>query len=1089
MAKATHETLPPQPGMLATLRNRRGIVSGVEPFDAPEGVVNLVSVEYVDGDGQPEDRVLWEIEPGARVVPPAALPNVDSDAPMNKSEFDAMVRAARWSAISPYMDPDGPQGPLTRFPISAPLHGAIQPEDYQLMPLLKAMLMPRIALLIADDVGLGKTVEAGLILAELIIRRRLRRVLIITPASLKAQWREEMREKFAIQFDEVDRHATNDLRKRMGLDANPWRTFQKVVTSYHYLKQPDVLEQFCAASRTPRGSPHLPWDLLVVDEAHNCAPPAMGAESDLAKMLSVIAPLFEHRIFLTATPHNGHTRSFTGLLEKLDPVRFHQASDLKGAARRRVPDVVVRRLKREINAASDTPRFGDRFPTPVPVALAAEEQRLARAFRDFRSRLRQLIAQSRRREQLAGNFAVEILGKRLLSCPFTFADSWQRYMEGIARETEAEITDVRAAQKRLSEETEDDLEAESRAGFAAGAVGAWLKPLAGELRTEMDAVDQSLRALGLSGEHSPPAADSRYEALKKVIGERLFKGRSWRDDERLVVFTEYKTTLDYLFGRLKEEFPGRGRIQVLYGGMDADDREAIKASFNDPSDPVRILVATDAASEGLNLHETARLLLHFDVPWNPARLEQRNGRLDRHGQARDVTVFYFESDDDADIRFLGYVVNKVNAIREDLGAVGEIFDAAFEKRFIDGYDDDEIRRGLDRAVETARTRMELPRDRRASAAESLGQDSALSEKREMERLRSLRDELDINPDALRATLETALSIDSGLPRLSGPDQRGRFAFVHPIPAAWEDLVDDTLRVTRAGGARGALCNLLFDPEHCMSSVGGRPVFRPIPGSALMHLAHPMYHKSLAAFARLRFPGPASERKATRWTVSRGALPAGADALVLLTIEEIAVNELRETFHHWVRTVRLPVKRDELGEPLRHVPAAALGGGQPGDDDDTERAQAVGEEVDTEVGSFMRARAGELTGELTRLLEKEYEEARRTESERFRSRQGELSEYIKQISMHKIEKEIEELKLAQLQTDLFAGSRSSEDYRRAIEEKEEELRRQSRHYQELRQRLDTERTRILEYLLPRRFRLRGSANCFPVAVEIRLGGGK
>ncbi len=1080
-------SLPPQPGMLATLRNRRGIVSGVEPFDAPEGVVNLVSVEYVDGDGQPEDRVLWEIEPGARVVPPAALPDVHGEASMNKGEFDAMVRAARWSAISPYMDPDGPEGPLTRFPISAPLHGAIQPEDYQLMPLLKAMLMPRIALLIADDVGLGKTVEAGLILAELIIRRKLRRVLILTPASLKAQWREEMREKFAIEFDEVDRHATNELRKRMGFDANPWRTFQKVVCSYHYLKQPDVLEQFCAASRTPAGSPHLPWDLLLVDEAHNCAPPAMGEESDLAKMLSVIAPLFEHRIFLTATPHNGHTRSFTGLLEKLDPVRFHQVSELKGAARKRVPDVVVRRLKREINAASDTPRFGDRCPTPVPVSLAPDEQGLARAFREFRSKLRQLIAQSHRREQLAGSFAVEILGKRLLSCPFTFANSWQRYMDGIAREKQAEISDVRAAQKRLDEETEDDLEAESRAGFAAGAVGAWLKPLADELRSEMSAVDESLRVLGLWGDQCLPKADSRYEALRHVIRESLFAGRRWRDDERLVIFTEYKTTLDYLYGRLKADFSGEGRIQLLYGGMDADDREAIKASFNDPSDRVRILVATDAASEGLNLHETARLLLHFDVPWNPARLEQRNGRLDRHGQARDVTVFYFESDDDADIRFLGYVVSKVNAIREDLGAVGEIFDAAFEKRFIDGYDDAEIRRGLERAVETARARMELPRDRRASAADSVDRESPLSEKREMERLRSLRDELDISPEALRSTLETALSIDSGLPRLSGPDERGRFAFVHPIPAAWENLVDDTLRVARGSGAKGALCKLLFDPAHCMSSVGGRPVFRAVAGSALMHLAHPMYHRALAAFARLRFPGPATERKATRWTVTRGAVPDGADALVLVTIEEIAVNELRETFHHWVRTVRLPVRNGELGEPLPHVPAAAAGQGRPGDDLDAQQARALWEEVDTEVSAFMRARAGELTEELKRILEREFVEARRAESERFRSRQGELSEYIKQISMHKIEKEIQQLKAAELQTDLFAGTRASEEYRRAIEEKEEELRRQSRHYEELRGRLETERARIMDYLLPARFRLRGVANCFPVAVEIRLGG--
>jgi superfamily II DNA or RNA helicase len=1078
--------------MLATLRNRRGIVSGVEPFDGPDGVTNLVSVEYVDTDGQPEDQVVWENEPGARVVPPAALPNVNVDAPMALREFNAMVRATRWSAISPYMDPDGPEGPLTRFPISSPLHGAIQAEDFQLMPLLKAMLMPRIALLIADDVGLGKTIEAGLILAELIIRRRLRRVLIITPASLKAQWRDEMREKFAIHFDEVDRQATNDLRKSMGLDANPWRTFQRVVASYHYLKQPDVLEQFCAASRTPQGSPHLPWDLLIVDEAHNCAPAAMGEESDLAKMLSIIAPLFEHRIFLTATPHNGHTRSFTGLLEKLDPVRFHQSAELKGAAKRRVPDVVVRRLKREINAKSDTPRFSERFPSPVPVSLSPHERELSAAFSAFRRKLRQLIAQAKRGEQLAGSFAVEILGKRLLSCPYAFADSWQRYKRGLDEQDAAEAADVRAAEKRVREESEDDLEAESRAGFAANAVGAWLKPLAKDLAEEMQAIDAAVKNLALTGVNATsvviPTADSRYDALKALITAKIRNGGSWRDDERLVVFTEYKTTMDYLFERLTKDFSGEGRVDVLYGGMDGDDREAIKAAFNDPADPVRILVATDAASEGLNLHETAHLLMHFDVPWNPSRLEQRNGRLDRHGQARDVFVHYFESDDDADMRFLAYVVSKVNAIREDLGSVGEIFDAAFEKRFIDGHDEAEVRRGVDTAIDRAIKNMELPRDSRVSVAETLDDASGISEKREIERLVGLREELDIDPAALKDTLEAALGVGAGVPRFAGPDEKGRHTFVHPIPGQWENLIDDTLRTVGRRGVKGTLRSLLFDPVLCMTTTGGRPVFRPVPGSALMHLAHPMYHKAMATFARLRFPGPGTEVKATRWAVTRGEVPAGADALVLLTIEEIAVNELRETFHHWVRTIRLPIKGSRLGEPLPHIPAAGLRGALPGEPSDATDARELWEEIDTDVRDFIKGRTTALSKDIARLLKSEYEDARKLETERFRSRQGELSEYINQLSLQKIENEIEDLRLAQMQTDLFKGARAFDEYEHVIEEKEEEMRRRTRHYEELRKQLERERERIMDFLLPRRFALRGSVNCFPVAVEIRLPGG-
>ena len=220
----------------------------------------------------------------------------------------------RWTALSPYLDPDG-DGPLSRQPVASPFHGGVCVEDYQLVPLLKALRMPRVSLLLADDVGLGKTIEAGLVLQELLLRRRIQRVLILTPASLRLQWRDELREKFSLSFDVVDRRETDFLRRRLGLDANPWRSFSRIVASYHYLRQPDVREQFLSACRTPEGSPHLPWDLLIVDECHNLMPSPYGEDSELCRMLAAVAPRFEHKLFLSATPHNGHTRSFTGLLE------------------------------------------------------------------------------------------------------------------------------------------------------------------------------------------------------------------------------------------------------------------------------------------------------------------------------------------------------------------------------------------------------------------------------------------------------------------------------------------------------------------------------------------------------------------------------------------------------------------------------------------------------------------------------------------------------------------------------------------------------------------------------------------------------
>jgi superfamily II DNA or RNA helicase len=1074
--------------MLATVRNRRGIVSAVEPFGAPSAdQVHLVTVEYTDAGSPPEDQLLWEREPGARVLEPTALPEIERAAPMPTEDFDALVRAARWTALSPFVDPDGTEEPRTRWPVAAPFHAAIQIEDFQLVPLLKALRMPRVALLLADDVGLGKTVEAGLILTELLLRRRVRRVLVICPASLRDQWCEEMRDKFALSFDEVDRERTHALRKRLGMDANPWRSFPRIVTSYDYLKQADVLEAFLAASRAPEGSPHLPWDLLIVDEAHNLAPAPFGEESDLSRMLRLLAPHFEHKLFLTATPHNGRTQSFTGLLERLDPVRFSQKEALTEAERRRVEQVLVRRLKREINDRTDPPPFPRRHPEAIPIALTPEERALAEAFQAFRVRVRALIASGSRGEQQAGAFAVEVLGKRLLSCPVAFADSWHRYQRGLEDPDSADIQEVQAAARAVREDTRDDQEAEGRTAHAARTVGAWLKPLTAHLRAESEAIRQALDALDLADGGTTPAAarprrDARFEALCRWTDRYLRDpGGSWVADERLVIFTEYKTTLDSLESRLRERYPEAGAIRVLYGGMDETERKAIKTAFNDPADPVRILVATDAASEGLNLQETARYLLHSDVPWNPARLEQRNGRLDRHGQSRDVTVFHFTSDDDADLKFLAYVVQKVDTIREDLGSMGEVFDAAFARRLVQGAAVDAVQRDLDIGIQRARGRADIPRDATPSTATAEGS----SAEAEAERLRALAEELDLDPASLRDTLEAALAMRVGRPRLEPPDARGRVRLRHPVPPEWQAPVDDTLRLPTDHGSRGPLPALVFDARYFVQDKAGRPVFRPERDTVLLHLAHPLVQRVLAAFAHVRFPGRSDG--ATRWTVRQGAMPDGVDALLLLTVEELGVNELRESVHHWVRTFRLPIRRHELGAALSHVSATRLRVEGSLSAADMERARALWEEVARDVRRLVADRARALTDRLRRALDREREAALRQERERFLSRQGELSALIEQQTLARIEREIGALETERRQGTLFDPDGRLEELLRSERAKREELERRREHYEELRAQLGRERERVVEHLIPRRYALRGEAQVFPVAVEIRLPG--
>ena len=1071
--------------MLAVVRNRCGVISRVEP-SAPsaEGLLHLVTVGYTDRDGGRDETFIWEREPSAKLIQSSGLPPVSQAGPMPAAQLNALVRATRWVAINPYLDPSTDRGPLERFPLASPLHGAIEVEDYQMVPLLKALRMPRITLLLADDVGLGKTVEAGLILGELILQRRIQRILVLTPAALREQWRRELQAKFCIEFDVVDRQQTQRLRRDLGLDANPWRSYQHIIASYHYLKQPDVLEDFLAACRTPEGSPHLPWDLLIVDEVHNLAPSAFGEDSDLSRMLRIIAPRFEHKVFATATPHNGRTRCFSGLLEMLDPARFSQTSEFSPAERARVQEVLVRRLKSEINAVTNPPRFAERNPPQaLNITLARREARLSTAFSDFRTGVRAAIASALQSEQIAGAFAVEILGKRLLSCPYAFADSWRRVLEGIGASDGATASDVRVSERAVREETGDDREQESRAAHAARVIGAWLKPMAGSLQGEIAALSAAIAGLGLNEPEVAPCEDARYEALRQLIRQRLqTPDRSWLADERIVVFTEFKTTLDYLAARLNRDFPGEGLILLLFGAgeMDQRKRDAVINAFNDPHAAVRILVATDAASEGLNLQHSTRYLLHFDVPWNPARLEQRNGRIDRYGQARDVTVFHFASDDDADLDFLFYVATKVHQIREDLGATAEIFDQAVQQRLIENRADADIRGQVDFALSRARGRTQVPRDASARSRDLSGAEQG-------RQLAALRQELDLDPETLRNTLEIALGFQAGLPRLQPDGRPGAFRLVPPVPATWRDVVDESLRLPPVGGGTiGALPALTFDSQSCIKTIAGRPIFRPDPDVALLHLWHPLVQQTLQFFARVRFPGTSTT--ASRWTISLDdQIPNDTDAWILLTVEELAVNELRETIHHWVRTLVVPVQQGRIGQPLPHRPASEFRRGQTAavTDGYKRRAQDVWLDAEAELRELASQEASVLTRQLQQQLQTDREAALRRESERFQSRQGELSHLITETRIDRLERELEELAGERAQGLLFDPEQALTRLQASSEAKEAELRRLRLHIEDLRDQLNHERDRVLNLLIPRRYTLRGHAQVMPVAVEIRF----
>ena len=1068
----------PFPGMFATIRNRLGVIMAVSPHDAREGGrTHLVHVDYKDDLLPRDERLVWELEPYAVCQHASRLPDA-GQVPMDTQDFDAVVRSARWTATMPYIDPDQ-EGPLDRLPVCSPLMGAVRVEDFQLVPLYKALEMPRVALLLADDVGLGKTIEAGLIVSELLNRRRIGRILILTPASLRDQWQDEMQEKFSLQFEVVDHENTQKLRKEVGIDANPWRVHDRIIASYHYLKQPDILELFMSASRMPEGASRLPWDLIIVDECHNSMPSAFGEDSDLCRSIRNILPLCEHRLFLSATPHNGRTRSFTGLLEMLDPVRFTQSSELTPSAKERIKQVMVRRLKRRINELYEVPRFCRRLPpVAVNLNLGKLEENLFQVFERFRKAIHIAIVKDGRSRQLAGSFAVEIFGKRLISCPVAFADSWWRSREAFAASDAASDRDVEKAGKPSKENTASDAETEAREAVACHVVGAWLLNLSGLIGDEIAAMDQALENLGLGRNVTPavsinPREDKKLSETIALIDRLLLDEKRWKGSERLILFTEFKTTLDYLLRRLRDHYGDGTRFLSLFGGMDDGERRAVKDAFNDPSAEVRVLVATDAASEGLNLQQTARYMLHFDCPWNPMRLEQRIGRLDRHGQGRDVEVFHFTSEQSADLRFLAKVIEKVDQVREDLGSCGEVFDAGLRRRLILGEDTNLVASEMFHQVDIAKDLCHVDAD-----------DSVVTNS---DPLAPLTAAIDLSADTLRDTLDTALAWGGlGRPQLERVSRSGAAPGAWKLrredAPGWKESIDQSVRGKTRSGALGALRDLAFSADSFVIPAGKLQVFKNRPDTVFVHLAHPMMKQGLQRLVRTRHPGHES---ISRWAVRRSHLPAGTDALILLNIEELGVNNLRETFHHWVRTIAFPINKNALGKPVPEQPAVAWSiGCEPSIDGDADLAADLVLNNLKQIESWIQTYRVDLQKKLAEQLKFDQKSARDEAAKSFQSRAGELSELIQNNTVQRLEREIEELRNDR-QGHLFQQQEHEDELKKAIARKTEEIELRTRHLSEMRGALEKERERVIDRVIPKRYALGSDVAVFPVTLEVRF----
>lgn len=639
----------PGAGDFVIARGKSWIVERTERTDTIE-ILHLVSCE---DDSQGEAiQVAMATELQTQII------DTNDWSPLMMKSFElpqrlgAYLRTTEWRTATA----------ADRKLFQAPFRAGIRLDSYQLLPLAKALELPRVNLLIADDVGLGKTVEAGLIVRELLLRRRIDVIVVAAPASMLLQWQDELAQKFGLDFTIVDREHLLQTRRTRGFAANPWSVGSRFIVSHSVLADDtymgglrDILSGF------------RPGSMLILDEAHHAAP-ASGAgwaiESQLTRAVREIAGAFEHRLFLSATPHNGHSNSFATLLEILDPQRFTRGIDVNA---KELEPVMVRRLKEDLRRLGHA--FPERIIEPIRISglpLDAPELQLAALLDEYRqsssggSRARFLFAQ---------------LQQRLFSSIAAFDRTLRTHKQTLLRKRREQSAREADAPPELLEDNDLIESATDQA-----------KVELGDLDAAIVHVD---RMLNISG-GARDMADARIAAiLDWLVSEMLDGQHRWRN-RRLILFTEWDDTRRWLVERLKEGLLQRsrnrvdidGRILVFTGQTSLEERDRIKIAFNAPFDvdPVRILVCTDAAREGLNLQARCHDLIHFDLPWNPSRLEQRNGRIDRKLQpSKVVTCRYFFYDQRVEDLVLDALMRKTEVIRQQLGASGEVLRMSMEK--------------------------------------------------------------------------------------------------------------------------------------------------------------------------------------------------------------------------------------------------------------------------------------------------------------------------------------------------------------------------------------------------------------------------
>lgn len=710
----------------------------------------------------------------------------------------------------------------------------VDPLPHQITAVYESML-PRqpLRFVLADDPGAGKTIMAGLYIRELLMRADAKRILIVAPGSLVEQWRDELFEKFGLEF----RVYSGEL-ELASPSANAFEDHHQLIVRLDQMsRNEDLQTKLCAAG----------WDLVVFDEAHKLSAHYSGqkfkptARYDLGKALGART---RHLLLMTATPHNGKEEDFQLFMSLLDSDRFY-GKFRDGVHKVDVTDLMRRMVKEELVKFDGTPLFPERRAYTVNYALSDPEATLYAAVTDY------VKTEMGKADELDGKhkgsvgFALTALQRRLASSPEAICTSLGRRkdrLESRLRDAKLEQRGQALGLNYLAEVAlpldEDDLDANEQENLEETLVDeATAARTIQELEAEIEilkALERQAKALVASGE------DRKWDELSKILqNDPSMRGPDGHI-RKLIIFTEHRDTLNYLHRKIGGVLGSHDAIVTIHGGTKRDDRKRAQALFRSDKD-VRVLVATDAAGEGVNL-QNANLMVNYDLPWNPNRLEQRFGRIHRIGQMEVCHLWNLVAKETREGDVYHRLLQKLQVENEALqGRVFDILGEVFEGtslrdlllRAIRYGDQPEVHDRLFRQIDGALDRDHIQHilERNALAQETLGPERLFHVKEEMEKAEARR----LQPYFVRSFFTKAFETLGGSMQKK---EANRFE-INWVP----ERIRDRDRVITGRNRRDQSPVLKRYERVCFTKEAVRPVDRP--GLALASLIHPGHPLMLA----------------------------------------------------------------------------------------------------------------------------------------------------------------------------------------------------------------------------------------------------